>query len=741
MDDLNQLRLNPRHLLIHRGSAFLITGLSGFIEGGTEGFYLRQTRFLSESSVTIGGKELRPVSASVVSSHALIAYQLAPSPAGAAAGPRAERGNNGGEIVKRGLELQINSILAGGLRQDVSLTNHALTGAEAVVRWVFAADFADFSEASAGRREQEAPVRREWRPREGGGELVLRYTHRTLDHATQIVLSGDGSFAADGAAIVWQTRLRPQVPARLAIEVLPVFCGKRIVPRCPPGIDPPPAPAARMPPLRLILPGPDFVRNAWDRAISDLGALALLEGEGIERLTPAAGIPTYTALFGRDVLVTAFQAGLLDPDMLRGSLQLVSRWNATEYDDRYDAEPGRVIHQRQLSPLSLLHKNPFLHYYGDYSAPAWFLIDSALDLAVTGDKEFYRSLRDKLLATLDWMDRDADLDGDGFYEYRTKAGKEGEKNQGWKDSEEAILYPDGQLVENPIALVEIQALYYAAKQSSALAFAALGETSRALDLLAQADALKRRFNDVFWLPDDKYFAMALDPAKRPVTTIASDPGQCLTWGIVDGDRAVALADRLMSGELFTGWGIRTLSARHPAFNPFAYHLGSVWPVMNALIGIGLKRYGFNTHLHRLANAQIEATRLFESNRLPEVFGGHDRGREHPHPGIYPDANAPQAWSASAIIALVLAMLGLVPLAPLETLVVDPDLPEWLPELTLKGLRVGKAEVEVRFRREEGGETRYEILSQTGNLRILRSVGGPPGMDRVDRTMRALIAER
>jgi glycogen debranching enzyme len=195
----------------------------------------------------------------------------------------------------------------------------------------------------------------------------------------------------------------------------------------------------------------------------------------------------------------------------------------------------------------------------------------------------------------------------------------------------------------------------------------------------------------------------------------------------------------MSPDLFSGWGIRTLSQHHPAFNPFAYHLGSVWPVTNALIAIGFKRYGLNEHLHRLAKAQIEATRLFELDRLPEVFGGHNRDREHLHPVIYPDTNAPQAWSASAVIALVLAMLGLVPMAPLETLIVDPDLPEWLPELTLSGIRIGAAEVALRFRRDDSGETSYEILSQQGNLRIYRIAGKPAGTDRIGRTVRELIA--
>jgi glycogen debranching enzyme len=204
--------------------------------------------------------------------------------------------------------------------------------------------------------------------------------------------------------------------------------------------------------------------------------------------------------------------------------------------------------------LSLLEKHPFIHYYGDYSASGLFLIDMAWDLALTGDKEFFLSMQDEMLATLEWMDRDGDGDGDGFYEYETKAGCWGEKNQGWKDSREAVLYEDGRLVKDPIALVEIQGCYYAAKQLLGLAFASLGDGRRAANLLAGAERLKRRFNEKFWMPAKRYFALAVDRAKNLVRTIAADPGQCLAYGIIDDDKAEAVATRLMMPDLFSGLG-------------------------------------------------------------------------------------------------------------------------------------------------------------------------------------------
>jgi glycogen debranching enzyme len=453
--------------------------------------------------------------------------------------------------------------------------------------------------------------------------------------------------------------------------------------------------------------------------VTDLAGLALLDGDEAEQRMPAAGIPKYDALFGRDVLVTAFQAGCIDPIMLRGSLRQIGKWNAESYDERFDAEPGRVIHQHQESPLALLEKNPFLHYYGDYAAPGWFIIDTAWDFLLTGDTEFFRSMRDRVLATLEWMDRDGDRDRDGFYEYVTKAGDWGEKNQGWKDSRDAILYENGRLVHNPIALVEIQGCYYAAKQLIAIAFEKTGAAEQAASLRAEAEKLKSRFNAAFWVPEEEYFALALDPKKKPVRTVAPDAAQCLAYGIVADEFSRPLAKRLMMPDLFTGWGLRSLSCRHPAFNPFSYHLGSVWPVSNAMIALGLKRYGFNAELHRLAKALFETTEIFELNRLPEVFGGHARDHTHRHPGIYPEANAPQSWSASAVISLVQSMLGLFPAAPWGALLIDPDLPEWLPEVLLRNIRIGKGCATIRFWRDSAGVTNHEVMDSSGGLRVHR----------------------
>ncbi len=740
MNNVNRFRPMPSHLITHEGQALLIADLDGLIGGGIAGFYYRQTRFLSRMRFALDGIAPLAVSANPVDSYSSIAYYLAASPAGKEAGPQPDNGGKGGgEMVRHGIEVQINRFVGGALHHDLYVTNHALAPVTVVMCWELDADFADRSEAEGGERQQNAPVERQWRLREACGVLAFHYRHPQLRHAAEVCFSGTGDLTEKGGVVYWTLNLLPKQPVSLSLDVVPVFCGEPVALRY--GSD-----AFDVPPIG-VTPEADLkmsasnaqVQRAWDRAVSDLTSLALLEGEGDERRTPAAGIPKYVALFGRDVLMTAFQASLPAPAMMRGSLGLIAKWNATKYDERYDEEPGRVIHQHQLSPLALLEKNPFLHYYGDYSAPGLFLIDLAWDLALTGEKQFFLSMRDKALQTLEWMDRDGDRDGDGFYEYATKAGSWGEKNQGWKDSSDAILYEDGRMVENPIAVVEIQGCYYAAKQLLGLAFASLGEERRATELLAQAERLKQRFNETFWMPEHQYFALALDPDKNLVRSIAADPGQCLAYGIIDDDKAEAVAGRLMMPDLFSGWGIRTLSSGHPAFNPFGYHIGSVWPASNSMIGFGLKRYGFNAQLHRLAKGIFDTTRIFDLDRLPEVFGGQARDRRHPHPGIYPQACSPQAWSAGAIALLVQSMLGLLPVAPRHTLIIDPDLPEWLPELSLTNIRIGNARLGLRFRRDGSGYTHHEIIDQQGPLCINRPATHATAVDRFARYVQEVVS--
>ena len=709
---------------MHRGHSLLLTGKDGGIAGDDRGFYFRRTRFLSLMRLRTQEGELQPVSAHQTTANQLLSYSLAGL-------PRHDR-KAGGEIDQKGLVLRSRIWVDGGMHQVLDITNHALSAARLVLVWDLAADFAAQEEASSGERQQEAPVETSCCVEDQACVLEFRYMHESLRHSTRLRFSGPGRFSGSAGRLECRLELKPRQSRSLHIEVEPIFRGT-LVRRASQQSD---DAAWRDQCIRLEAGNP-VVQAAWERAAADLKGLRLLEGDGDDRLTPAAGVPKYLGLFGRDTLVTGLQAALLNPGVLRGTLRMLARWIAHEYDDTHDAQPGKVLHQRQLGPLALLGIKPFLHYYGDHSAPALFLIGVAWDLAQTGDLAFFRTMRADVLDVLAWMDRDGDLDGDGFYEYQTRTEKGGLKNQGWKDSSQAILHEDGRIVPNPIAVCEIQGLYYAAKQAIALAFACDGDASTAVALLTQAAALKQRFNQRFWMPDRGYFALALGPDKQPVRTIASNAGACLAYGIIDDDKAERVIQRLLCPDMFSGWGIRSLSSEHPAYNPFAYHLGSVWPSSTSIIARGMQRYGAIEAFHSVAQAMFAATKLFAYDRLPEVFGGNPRDAEHPHPGLYPGGCAPQAWSAAAIIGLVSACLGITPLAPRQLLLLDPHLPDWLPDLTLRRLHVGDACVDVRFRRDASGHTDHAVLAQTGSLRILQCPRAPDSVGPTDRLALAL----
>ncbi len=708
----------------------LIAGAQGWIERGLEGFFCHQTRFLSRLMLRVEGRTPRPVTAVTAAHHTICGYHLAESPAGRAAEPAGEETPpSASEIVHKGIEIQLNAFVAGGLHADLIVTNHAPAPARVTLALALAADFADLEEARAGKRQQTAPIERAWSPAEGGGALRLRYRHPALDLLSCIELRDAGEVVDSGETLTFALDLPPHAPRLVSLEIVPYIDGTPIRPER--GRDGAWCGAhdstdAWWESCAEISVSNAAVQSAWDQAVSDLNSMQLREGEGAASYMMIAGIPSYTGLFGRDTLVAGLQSAMLNPLTLRGVLEVVPRFNATERDDDLDAEPGRVLHQRQLGPLAKLNKTPFLHYYGDASASPLFLLAAAADLAHTGDLGFFRAQRDKLLGTLDWIRRNRDEAG--FHPYQTRSTR-GVKNQSWKDSAEAVLYPDGSMVKAPIAMAGIQALTYAALSALGLAFGESGEADLAAELGEEARALKRRFNEAFWMEDAAFYAIALDPEHQPVRSVASDPGLCLAYGIVDPGRARPVADRLLSPEFFTGWGIRTLSAEHPAYNPLAYHLGAVWPAMNAITAFGLQRHGFSKHAATLAEALFAAAGLFEYDRLPEVFGGHARDPRHPHPGLYPGACSPQAWSSSAVIFLVRTLLGVQPLATRRTLIVDPALPAWLPQLTLRDVQCGDARATLRFERCQDGTTAFDVITAPG-IRVVRPPESEPGQDRV-----------
>ena len=346
-----------------------------------------------------------------------------------------------------------------------------------------------------------------------------------------------------------------------------------------------------------------------------------------------------------------------------------------------------------------------------------FVISLANLWAWTGDREQLARHWDTARRILDWARDYGDMDRDGFLEYQTRSSK-GTKNQGWKDSGDAIIYEDGSPVPAPIATCELQGYWYIAQELMALLAWVMDAREDAAAHRASAAALKERFNRDWWLEDEQFVALALDPDKRQVRAITSNVGHCLASGIVDRDRLPALVGRMFAPDLFSGWGIRTLSTQHAFYNPLSYHRGTVWAVEQATTIFGLRRHGFDARAADLTQALFELAQLYPEFRIPECVGGYARG-ERPVPGAYPRANTPQLWNATAFPLAVQTMLGLLPIGSLNTLIVDPALPPWIPELIVRDLRLGGAKVTLRFWREEDGASNWKVLHQQGSLHIVR----------------------
>jgi glycogen debranching enzyme len=470
--------------------------------------------------------------------------------------------------------------------------------------------------------------------------------------------------------------------------------------------------------LKIRTSNEEFYR-CFRQAIVDMAALRLpIAGTDHMVFIPAAGLPWFVALFGRDSLIVSLQTMLIYPEFARGALDVLGRYQAKERDDYRDAEPGKILHELRYGELAHFKLIPHTPYYGTADATPLYLIALHSAWRATGD----RSLLEAHLATaegcLDWIDNYGDRDGDGFQEYQTRSPA-GYENMGWKDSGDAVMYEDGTLVRGPKALCELQGYVYDAWRRMAEIYEELGDHKRAAELRQKARLLFRRFNEVFWNEEGGFYAFTLDGDKKPVFSVASNQGHCLWSGIVPPERAERVVARLMQPDMWSGWGIRTLSAKHVAFNPYNYQTGAVWPHDNAIIAAGFRRYGFAAEAAAIARCISGAASHFQLNQLPELYAGLQR-EDGSFPVQYIGANVPQAWAAGAPFVLLQAMLGILPDAPCDRLYVDPVLPDWLPDVTLYDLRLGRRIFDVRFWRE-GKDTKFKVLRGDAHIVEHRSV--------------------
>ena len=734
------VRLRPREeaIWVSRGRTVLATDRDGFLRARPErGLFVHETRLLSRWSYTVDGAEPAAVARSNVEQHSWLGYYILAAPGASATNP--DRGSGGvPQAAEDTLELRLSRVVGEGVHEDVDLTNFTRQRSRFRLVLELDGDFAALSE-TAGERWQRGRIRRRWTAQGANrGELSLRYRaiHRyahpgesgtaVLQRGLSLRVAADSEPTHARKRIGFEVDLPPRGTWHACLLLEPEIDGKRL-----------PAPAdcrafegAEDPDRRTSI----FLSEATDfsgsdshletsvlatiqRAKHDLAALRLFDlDHGDRAWTVAAGLPIYVALFGRDTLTAGWQAALLGPEMMRGALEELPRWQGRVFDDWRDEQPGRMLHEAHTGPLEVLRFNPRERYYGSITTSGFYPVVLAELWHWTGDKSLVEPLVAPALEGLRWLDTETDLRGDGFHAYKTRS-PQGTRHQGWKDSGDAIVDENGEQVDPPIATCEEQGFVYVAKLHLSEVLWWLDRKDEAGRLYHEAEELKKRFNDAFWLESEGTFALGLAEG-RPIRAVTSNPGHCLAAGIADKERVSATAERLMAPDLFSGWGIRTLSSENPAYDPYSYHRGSVWPAEHGTFAIGFVRNGLHDLAERLCRAQFEAAALFDFHRLPEVFSGHPRDRDHPFPALYPRSNSPQAWSASAVFSYLQALLGLYPYAPLDLLLVDPQLPEWLPRITLADLRVGQAAVTIRFERKKSGST-YEVLEKRGKLHVVR----------------------
>lgn len=456
----------------------------------------------------------------------------------------------------------------------------------------------------------------------------------------------------------------------------------------------------------------------FDRALArSLADVRMLATANLSDLYLAAGIPWYVALFGRDSCITAFETLAYHSSLARSTLRLLAQYQGTKHDDFRDESPGKILHELRVGEQANLREVPMTPYYGTVDATPWFLILLAEYIRWTGDIALFKELENNVSRALQWMDANEGDPNDipGYLSYGSRSAN-GLLNQGWKDSSNGIVNSDGSICRPPIALVEVQGYVYQARHSMAQLYETLGNHDRATHLNKQAEDLKRRFDKDYWLGGDTGYAFCLQRDREPSGAVASNPGQTLFTDIVSPDHVEETVDRLMRGDMFCGWGIRTLSSKEKAYNPLDYQTGSVWPHDNALIALGMRRQGFAQQMDAIFSGIFQAATQFPEFRLPEVFDGFSTA-QYPRPVHYPVACSPQAWAAGALPLLLHTALGFEPDALNQTLHIHrPHLPDWLRGVTIRALQVGNATVDLEFRKEHH-TTLVAVLGRNGPLSV------------------------
>ena len=660
-------------LTILDGSTFCICDDRGDIATETSGFFAHDTRFLSRLVLRVGGSTPLLLSSGRVE-HFQAAFYL--------------RNGTADGLPRDAVSIARERFVGTGMQERISLRNESPEPLSLDVALEAEADFADIisvklHDFSLGDPELAQPLPPPAPSSHDEERRQVSIVDPRGDLGTQLVFSRSGQL--DGNTMSYSFTLDPHERWDLSVDIRPwlneeLETVEQLDEERETASDVASAWTLRVPRVRG---GWESLRRAFDRSIADLAALRMRTGESRRPLF-AAGMPWFMTVFGRDTAITSLQTLLLGPEIAIGALDALTELQAQEEDPTIDAEPGKIVHEVREGRCAEFW---FPRYYGSIDATPLYLVLLAETWRWTDDAAFAQRMREPALRALEWIDRYGDRDGDGFVEY-SRMVDSGLANQSWKDSGDSQRFQDGSFAEAPIAAVEVQGYVYDAKRSLAeVAREVWRDKGLAERLEREAEELQKRFDQAFWVEErGGFYALALDGQKRPVDARTSNMGHLLWSGIVPPERVSTVADQLLSEELWSGWGIRTMASDAAAFNPISYHNGTVWPHDTSLAAWGLARHGFTAEARRIARALIEAAGHFDWS-LPEVFAGYARD-ETPFPIAYPTAARPQAWAAGTPILLVRVLLGIEPDRERQRLVstVTDELPSWLDGLRVEGIR-------------------------------------------------------
>jgi glycogen debranching enzyme len=682
------------------GSSFCISSANGdMYPERPHGAFFEDTRIISRWNLLVNDGPVEPLSSRTLEPYRAVFVGRA----------RRSDGREDSPLV-----VERERHVGAGIREDITVRNYSREPAVCSIALTVETDFADLFEVKDGR------VRRTGQQTKthGAGWLTIESTWKGAPRRVT-VRAPDASFTQD--ELTYTVVIPPRSGWTRRIVVIPSFDTVE----APDPFSHETSAASSAAALRyqewsvdtpvLHLEDEDM-EQILVRSHDDLGSLRIFDPKHPGRAVLAAGAPWFMALFGRDALLTSYMTMMVDPSLALGTLRTLAELQGTKVDALTEEEPGRIPHEVRRGVSARLALSGGGAYYGTADATPLFvtLLGEVSRWGLAAD--VLGTLLPHADRALDWITQYGDRDGDGLVEY-ARATDRGLINQGWKDSWDGINFADGGLAEAPIALCEVQGYVYSAFISRAVLAMDTGDHELADHWRNRAAALKKQFNELFWLPERGYYAVALDRHKRPVDACTSNMGHCLWSGIVDDEKAPLVAQRLMSEEMFTGWGIRTLASDMGAFNPVSYHNGSVWPHDNALIAAGLMRHGFVKEAQRVASAMLEAANYFDG-RLPELFCGFDR-KAYAEPVPYPTACSPQAWAAGTPVLLMRILLRLDPYLPTNDLWLAPAFPEGFGDFEAQNVPLGTSHVSIRV--SQGSVT---ITGLPAEIRLHREARSP-----------------